>query len=125
MALKEAIRDKSFRTTEIDPPDPRCVKEPVTFDKHYSPRPALAHRRADAKALISCVTDPGVCAGEAGTAGCVYVNQCNCFVSQWVGVGGRQTRWRVSKAVAQTGGAPPSEAAANHPWKKLPTRTDV
>lgn len=93
MALKEAIRDKSLRTTELDLPDPQCVKEPVTFDKHYSPRPALDHRRADAKALISCVTDPGVCAGEAGTSGYLYVNQCNCFLSVGWGLGGGQTRW--------------------------------
>lgn len=69
MALKEAIRDKSLRTTEIDFADPQYVKGPVTFDKHYCPRPALDHCRADAKALISYVTDPGVCAGEAGTSG--------------------------------------------------------
>ncbi|KAF3824650.1 hypothetical protein GH733_009984 [Mirounga leonina] len=106
---------------------PVCKRAFVTFDKHYSPGPALDHHRADAKALISSVTDPRGCAGEAGTSGYLYVNQCNCFLSLGWGVRRRAAPgeslkgcgadWRVT--------VQPSEAAAPHPREKLPARTDV
>lgn len=119
MALKEAIRDKFLRTTQIDLPDPQCVKEPVTFDKHYSPRPALDHGRADAKALICCVTDPGVCAGEAGTSGYVYVNQCNCFVSQWGGGGGQADQVASLKGCGTDWRGPAQRGSSHSPLEEV------
>ena len=57
-------KDKSFLAPEVDLPDPVCTRRTfVTFEKHYRPGPALDHQPADAKALVSRATDPGLVLG--------------------------------------------------------------
>lgn len=70
VALREAIRDESLRTTEIDVPDPQFVKEPVShLINTVVPRDQLWPSTKQTPKPSSAVTDPGCVLGRPGPLG--------------------------------------------------------